>query len=138
MLERLRATGGGCEVVLVAGNHDRPAFAAGETCPAFVTDRFYFHHGDGPAPSDEARGGRTEIIGHHHPAATLRDGAGLALKLPAFVQTARPLGAARVLAVGGGRRGRVRPRRAEVAVQPEAHPPAEVVKLRWPSPMASE
>ena len=103
LLERLREMGG-CEVVFVAGNHDRPAFAAGETCPAFVTDRFYFHHGDGPAPSDEARGGRTEIIGHHHPAATLRDGAGLALKLPAFVQTARRwvLPAFSSWAAGGG------------------------------------
>ena len=104
LLERLRAAGGGGEVVLVAGNHDRPAFAAGEMCPEFVTDRFYFHHGDGPAPSDEARGGRTEIIGHHHPAATLRDGAGLALKLPAFVQTARRwvLPAFSPWAAGGG------------------------------------
>jgi metallophosphoesterase superfamily enzyme len=27
-----------------------------------------------------------QIIGHHHPSATVRDGAGLRLKLPAFVQ----------------------------------------------------
>ncbi len=86
LLERLRAAGGGCEVVLVAGNHDRPAFTAGELRREFVTDRFYFHHGDGPAPAAEALGGRTAIIGHHHPAATLRDGAGLAIKLPALVQ----------------------------------------------------
>ncbi len=30
----------------------------------------------------------TQIIGHHHPAGTIRDGAGLRLKLPAFVQDA--------------------------------------------------
>ena len=104
LLERLRTAGGGCEVVLVAGNHDRPAFTAAETCPAFVTDRFYFHHGDGTPPAEAERGGRTEIIGHHHPAATLRDGAGLALKLPAFVQTGRRwvLPAFSPWAAGGG------------------------------------
>ena len=106
LLERLRAAGGGCEVVFVAGNHDRSAFTAGETCPAFATDRFYFHHGDGPSPSAVVCGGRTEIIGHHHPAATLRDGAGLALKLPAFVQTASRwvLPAFSPWAAGGGGR----------------------------------
>jgi hypothetical protein len=29
------------------------------------------------------------VIGHHHPSATVRDGAGLRLKLPAFVQQGR-------------------------------------------------
>ncbi|MDQ6808427.1 MAG: hypothetical protein M3Z64_03230, partial [Verrucomicrobiota bacterium] len=33
-------------------------------------------------------GERTQIIGHHHPAGTIADGAGLRLKLPAFVQQA--------------------------------------------------
>ena len=106
LLERLRTAGGGCEVVLVAGNHDRPAFTAEETRRFLVTDRFCFHHGDGPPPAEEARGGRIEIIGHHHPAGTLRDGAGLALKLPAFVQTARRwiLPAFSPWAAGGGGR----------------------------------
>ncbi len=88
LLERLRATGGGCEVILVAGNHDRRAFGAEEMQPAWRTERFYFHHGDGPGPDAAETAGRVVVIGHHHPAATLRDGAGLALKLPAFVQGA--------------------------------------------------
>jgi putative SbcD/Mre11-related phosphoesterase len=85
LLARLaRETG---EVVLIAGNHDRRAFAAEEVCASHLTERFYFHHGDGRAPDD--LGNRTAIIGHHHPAGMLRDGAGLALKLPAFVQNER-------------------------------------------------
>ena len=90
LVERLRTIGGdsgGCEVVLVAGNHDRRAFTEGEMRRTFTTERFFFHHGDGPAPTAEELGGRTTIIGHHHPAATVSDGAGLSLKLPAFVQT---------------------------------------------------
>jgi metallophosphoesterase superfamily enzyme len=77
----------GCEVVLIGGNHDRRAFAADEFCVCHATERFYFHHGDGPGPAD--LGNRIAIIGHHHPAGVLRDGAGLALKLPAFVQDGR-------------------------------------------------
>jgi metallophosphoesterase superfamily enzyme len=73
--------------VLVAGNHDRRAFTAGELHGKFETERFCFHHGDGIGPSDGERGGRIEVIGHYHPAATLQDGAGFVLKLPAFVQT---------------------------------------------------
>jgi putative SbcD/Mre11-related phosphoesterase len=82
-----RLTRGGCEVVLIAGNHDRRAFAADEVRGSHVTERFYFHHGDGRAPDD--LGERIAVIGHHHPAGMLRDGAGLALKLPAFVQNGR-------------------------------------------------
>ena len=83
LLQRLRSR---CEVVLVAGNHDRRAFAAAEMYAACLTERFCFHHGDGAPPAEGA--GRRQIIGHHHPAGTLRDGAGLALKLPALVETA--------------------------------------------------
>ncbi len=75
-------------MVLVAGNHDRRAFGAEEMRPALRTERFCFHHGDGPGPGAAETAGRVVVIGHHHPAATLRDGAGLALKLPAFVQGA--------------------------------------------------
>ena len=82
LLGRLRTQ---AEVVLLAGNHDRYAFGPAEARPWYITDKFCFHHGDGTAPAEGA--GRWEIIGHHHPAGTLRDGAGLALKLPAFVQT---------------------------------------------------
>ena len=82
LLARLRTQ---TEVVLLAGNHDRRAFDATETRAWLVTDGFCFHHGDNSPPPEGA--GRREVIGHHHPAGTLRDGAGLALKLPAFVQT---------------------------------------------------
>ena len=83
LLARLRTC---CEVAFVAGNHDRRAFAGAEMQAAHVTERFCFHHGDGVAPAEA--GGRRLVIGHHHPAGILRDGAGLALKLPAFVETA--------------------------------------------------
>lgn len=82
LLERLRAE---TETVLLAGNHDRRAFGPEEASASFATDGFCFYHGDAAAPAEAS--GRQEIIGHHHPAGTLRDGAGLALKLPAFVQT---------------------------------------------------
>lgn len=81
-LGRLRA---GRAVSLIAGNHDRRAFPAGELCEGHATDAYYFFHGDRPAPAEAA--GKVAIIGHHHPAMTLRDGAGTALKLPTFVQT---------------------------------------------------
>ncbi len=90
LLARLAAGGAserGRQIVLIAGNHDRRAFAPEEVCAFHATELFYFHHGDGPGPHDQ--GDRTAIIGHHHPAGTLRDGAGLALKLPAFVQNGR-------------------------------------------------
>ncbi len=81
LLARLRAR---CAVVLVAGNHDRRAFAAAEMQVSCVTERFCFHHGDSAAPPEAT--GRQLIIGHHHPAGILSDGAGLSLKLPAFVK----------------------------------------------------
>ncbi len=87
LVERLGAAGA-CEIVLIMGNHDRRAFGAGEMRPSFRTERFYFHHGDGSGPSAEVVAGRTAVIGHYHPAATVGDGAGVALKLPAFVQGA--------------------------------------------------
>ncbi|CAN5314634.1 hypothetical protein BH20VER2_BH20VER2_00470 [soil metagenome] len=43
---------------------------------------FYFHHGHCEAEIPDS----VQILGHHHPAATIRDGPGLRLKLPAFVQ----------------------------------------------------
>ena len=94
-----------CEVILIAGNHDRHLqnFATSSTCPAPAERRgrvsagaepgfhlvnswqcgdFYFHHGHG---KNETIAG-IQIVGHHHPAVTIRDGAGLRLKLPAFIQ----------------------------------------------------
>ena len=101
LLKKLRTQ---TEVVLLAGNHDRRTFAAGEMQPFWQTERFCFHHGDGPAPA--AAEGRQVVIGHHHPAGTLHDGAGFALKLPAFVvaSTCWVLPAFSPWAAGGGGR----------------------------------
>lgn len=82
-LARLREV---CAVSLIAGNHDRKAFVSAELCEAHATGEFYFFHGDRLPPPEAA--GKVAIIGHHHPAMTLRDGAGTAVKLPTFVQMA--------------------------------------------------
>ncbi len=79
LVERLREF---CGVIVLAGNHDRQLAGKIEMQPSWQTDGFYFHHGHCEADTP----GETQIIGHHHPAATIRDGAGLRLKLPAFVQ----------------------------------------------------
>jgi metallophosphoesterase superfamily enzyme len=75
-----------CDVVLIAGNHDAQIkhLKLGWR-DFFFTDRFEFHHGD----CERKHNGRLQIIGHFHPAATLRDGAGLRLKFPALVQESR-------------------------------------------------
>ncbi len=69
-----------CDVTLIAGNHDRhiqyPLAASWES------EGFYFHHGH----CAHERNDCIQVIGHHHPAGVIRDGAGLRLKLPAFVQ----------------------------------------------------
>ena len=78
-VERLRAR---CEVILLAGNHDRHLARAIEMQADWHSDGFHFHHGHCAAETP----GAIQIIGHHHPAGTIRDGAGLRLKLPAFVQ----------------------------------------------------
>ena len=74
-----------CEVIAVAGNHDRHVGRAIAFLPRWQTPDFIFQHGHcEPEQTDRIR-----IIGHHHPAARLRDGAGLRLKYPAFVQQVR-------------------------------------------------
>ena len=79
LLEKIRAC---CEVTLVAGNHDRHIARLIAMVPFWETPGFHFHHGHcAPEPTD-----RIQIIGHHHPAGTISDGAGLRLKLPAFIQ----------------------------------------------------
>lgn len=72
-----------CETILLAGNHDRHLRAALPMVDTWETDRFRFQHGHCVAGTS----GKIQIIGHHHPAGTITDGAGLRLKLPAFVQT---------------------------------------------------
>jgi DNA ligase-associated metallophosphoesterase len=71
-----------CEVIAIAGNHDRKLPRVIVLQDSFATGRFKFHHGDCQHDQKD----RIEVIGHFHPAASLRDGAGLHLKFPAFVQ----------------------------------------------------
>ncbi len=79
LIERLQTR---CEVILLAGNHDRHLARNLAMVDSWETDGFHFHHGH--CASDPK--GRVQIIGHHHPAGTVSDGAGTRLKLPAFVQ----------------------------------------------------
>ena len=83
LLDRLRAR---CEVIAVAGNHDRDIARKIAFVDRWETPDFVFHHGQCSASVSAAR---VQVIGHHHPAATITDGAGLRLKFPAFVQKER-------------------------------------------------
>ncbi len=78
LVEQLRKK---CELVLIAGNHDRH-LPKDQLVASWKSGRFEFHHGH--CETNGHAGVR--IIGHHHPAFVFRDGAGLRLKLPAFVQ----------------------------------------------------
>jgi uncharacterized protein len=71
-----------CEVITLAGNHDRHVARAIEFAPRWETPDFIFEHGHCQPEQTE----RTCIIGHHHPATRITDGAGLRLKFPAFIQ----------------------------------------------------
>jgi len=82
LLDRLRAR---CEVIAVAGNHDRQIARRIAFVDRWETAGYVFHHGH--CSSEESA--RVQIIGHHHPAATMTDGAGLRLRFPAFVQQKR-------------------------------------------------
>lgn len=73
-------------VTVVAGNHDRRWRGAGVR--AIGRDGYFFHHGDG---TPEIPAGTVEVIGHHHPAVVLEDGAGTRIKLPALVAAERRL-----------------------------------------------
>jgi DNA ligase-associated metallophosphoesterase len=79
LVKRLRAS---CKVVLIAGNHDRYLPNDIDLLESWRSDGYYFHHGHCGASRETC----IQIIGHHHPAGTVRDGAGLRLRLPAFVQ----------------------------------------------------
>ena len=70
------------EPIVLAGNHDRHLACLIPMREAWQSDGFYFHHGH--CASDFSAG--IQVIGHHHPAGSVTDGAGLRLKLPAFVQ----------------------------------------------------
>jgi len=82
LLARLRER---CEVIPLAGNHDRHFLPTTALSPRWETPDFVFQHGHSVLEETE----RIRIIGHHHPAAAIRDGAGLRLKCPAFVQQGR-------------------------------------------------
>lgn len=71
-----------CEVIALAGNHDRHVAHAIAFEPRWETPGFIFQHGH----CETAEPGRIQIVGHHHPAASITDGAGLRLKFPACVQ----------------------------------------------------
>lgn len=88
-----------CEVVLISGNHDRHGTDSSDRrtgrhqktkmkrgdidlVGSWRSDGFCFHHGDCAVGSADC----IQVIGHHHPAGAVRDGAGLRLKLPALVQ----------------------------------------------------
>ena len=79
LIERLGAM---TEPILLAGNHDRQLVGTLPMLDSWQTDGFHFHHGHCTADVS----GRIQVIGHHHPAGSITDGAGLRLKLPAFVQ----------------------------------------------------
>ncbi|MDQ6860352.1 MAG: metallophosphoesterase [Verrucomicrobiota bacterium] len=71
-----------CEPVVLAGNHDRKVATTLGLRDSWQSEGFYFHHGHCESNAGDA----IQIIGHHHPTGTVHDGAGLRLKLPAFVQ----------------------------------------------------
>jgi metallophosphoesterase superfamily enzyme len=79
LLERLAKV---CEPIALAGNHDRRIANVISLRESWTSGGFYFHHGHCTTEAP----GLIQIIGHHHPAGCVADGAGLRLKLPAFVQ----------------------------------------------------
>jgi len=74
------------DVTVLAGNHDRRW--PGAAVRTVRREGYFFHHGDGAADIPPAD---VEVIGHHHPAVILEDGAGARLKLPALVAAERRL-----------------------------------------------
>jgi uncharacterized protein len=82
LLEQMRNR---CEVMVISGNHDRPLNGTVPLFDSWSSDEFHFHHGHCEVEESPL----IQIIGHHHPAGKVHDGAGLHLKLPAFVQQKR-------------------------------------------------
>jgi hypothetical protein len=81
----LEKISGHCEIVVISGNHDRELKGTIELFDSWASTEFHFHHGHCAVPESQL----IQIIGHHHPAGKVSDGAGLHLKLPAFVQQKR-------------------------------------------------
>jgi metallophosphoesterase superfamily enzyme len=85
----LRTKTMGTLVTVISGNHDKrwttTSFGDGitrEIKPNALRENFFFHHGDS---AQQVPLGCIEVIGHHHPALSWRDGAGARLKIPALV-----------------------------------------------------
>lgn len=74
-----------CEVIVMAGNHDRHLEGRLPMRIAWETPEFRFEHGHCGSGTENV----IRVIGHHHPAASLTDGAGLRIKMPAFIQEER-------------------------------------------------
>lgn len=72
--------GSSVPIVVLSGNHDR-CWPAANTA-SVMRENYLFHHGH---DDTEIAGEQIEVIGHHHPAFTWRDGAGGKVKLPALV-----------------------------------------------------
>lgn len=68
-------------ITVLAGNHDRRWERP--QVKSVHRENYFFHHGDDATLCAPA--GAVEIIGHHHPAAGIYDGAGMRMKLPALV-----------------------------------------------------
>lgn len=81
------ARSAGIEMTVVEGNHDRRWPAA--TARILQRDRYVFHHGDTTVA--DLPPGAVEMVGHFHPAAEMRDGAGTRLRLPALVTSSTRL-----------------------------------------------
>ena len=88
MLERLSAQVP--RLICVEGNHDRTGLKrAGQFVPWHGGDGFVFQHGhrfEQVLSHTVHLGPVIHVTGHEHPALHFSDGAGLSLKLPAFVQ----------------------------------------------------
>jgi metallophosphoesterase superfamily enzyme len=81
-----------CEVVCIAGNHDHPSLQRDSSfVQSHTEDGFFFHHGHRMKKMCAASASHSphsiHVTGHLHPAHVFTDGAGLRLKVPAFVQT---------------------------------------------------
>lgn len=74
-----------CVVRLIAGNHDR-GLCDHPLRETLRRGEFLFHHGHLELPEALHEDRPQEVCGHFHPAVTLRDGAGLRLKLPALAR----------------------------------------------------
>ena len=84
-LQETRAQG--VDITVIEGNHDRRWTEPS----ARIVERegYIFHHGDkGLARPAE---GAIEVLGHFHPAAEMRDGAGTRVRLPALVASSTRL-----------------------------------------------